>query len=227
MVCVLEQVRNPMQRCSTKKSSLADDLRLHDSPGSGNGREHVVVVMDGMKEFTTETLEWTLENVVTAGCTVTLLGVMPWLNIPLFSKTLHDVWMVEFKDVPPEKEKSNRRSDVKYLKVQAVMDLCEKHGVVLQKKVVMGYPSRWLVIEQISSLYATWVVFDRYHRKNIKFYARKIPFNMVIMNDDREVDIIKSRVTIVNEENSPEETPNCSVPSPRLTISEHFKKLLR
>lgn len=47
-----------------------------------NTDKHVVVVMDGMTEFTTEPLQWALDNVVTADCTVTLLGVMPWLNIP-------------------------------------------------------------------------------------------------------------------------------------------------
>ena len=33
--------------------------------------------------------------------------------------------------------------------------------VVPQKKVVMGHPLRLLIVEQISSLHATWVVFDK------------------------------------------------------------------
>lgn len=52
------------------------------SPESMNITKHVLIVMDGMKEFTTEPLEWALENVINAGSTITLLGVMPWLNIP-------------------------------------------------------------------------------------------------------------------------------------------------
>lgn len=71
------------------KRSLADDLRfLRESPssssgfGSANSAKHVVIVMDGLEDFTLEPLEWALENIAPAGCTVTLLGLMPWLNIP-------------------------------------------------------------------------------------------------------------------------------------------------
>lgn len=45
--------------------------------------KHVVVVMDALKEFSMEPLEWVLKNVaIGSPCIVTLLGVMPWLNIP-------------------------------------------------------------------------------------------------------------------------------------------------
>ena len=62
-----------------KGSKLANDL---SSPGSANVPKHVVIVMDGLKEFTTELLEWVLENIIASGHIVTLLGFMPWLNIP-------------------------------------------------------------------------------------------------------------------------------------------------
>jgi hypothetical protein len=44
--------------------------------------------VDGMEEFTTEPLEWALKNVVVPGSVVTLVGVMPWLNIP--PKCMHN-----------------------------------------------------------------------------------------------------------------------------------------
>ena len=34
--------------------------------------------------------------------------------------------------------------------------------VVPQKKIVMGYPQRLLVVEQVATLCPTWVVFDGY-----------------------------------------------------------------
>lgn len=67
---------------SSGKRSLADDLRRRDSPGSVNTTKHVVLVMDRLKEFSTEPLVWALENILEPGSVVTLLGVMPWLNIP-------------------------------------------------------------------------------------------------------------------------------------------------
>lgn len=58
-------------------------------PSSGDAGKHVVVVMDGLEEFTTQLLKWVLDNIVKAGYTVTLLGVMPWLNIPRKLPTQH------------------------------------------------------------------------------------------------------------------------------------------
>ncbi|KAF3967309.1 hypothetical protein CMV_008689 [Castanea mollissima] len=123
--------------------TLAEDIKLQETPKSS---KNVVIVMDGMQEFTTEPLEWALKIVIEEGCIVTLLGIMPWLNIPrkFSSKTWLDVWMLKLKDLLLIKEKSELRSDV-----------------VPQKEVVMGYPLRLLVVEQITGLHATWVVFDR------------------------------------------------------------------
>ncbi|KAL5099963.1 hypothetical protein RYX36_004290 [Vicia faba] len=64
------------------KKSLENDTPDHDFTSPENTNKHVVVVMDGMTEFTTEPLQWALDNVVTVECAVTLVGVMPWLNIP-------------------------------------------------------------------------------------------------------------------------------------------------
>lgn len=64
------------------KKSHENDLPAHDFISTENTNKHVVVVMDGMTEFTTEPLQWALDNVVTVECALTLVGVMPWLNIP-------------------------------------------------------------------------------------------------------------------------------------------------
>lgn len=72
--------RRPFLR---NKRTLGDDLRFQVDPNGSNSRKHVVIVMDGLKEFTPELLEWVLENLINcSGCVITLLGVMPWLNIP-------------------------------------------------------------------------------------------------------------------------------------------------
>lgn len=84
MVVFKKGVKQQMGKSFSLKSrkALLDDLMLQESPGSMNRARHVIIVMDAMKEFTTEPLEWALENVIKAGSVVILLGVMPWLNIP-------------------------------------------------------------------------------------------------------------------------------------------------
>ncbi|KAG6577706.1 Ubiquitin carboxyl-terminal hydrolase 21, partial [Cucurbita argyrosperma subsp. sororia] len=133
------------------------------SSSSEAANRHIVVVMDGMAEFTTKPLEWALDNVIKPGCVVTLIGAMPWLNIPLSSKTWLDIWPFNLEEMP---------------------------FVVPQKKVIMGHPLRLLIVEQISGLHATWVVFDKHQRNNRAFYAKKIKCNMVMLKEDGGVDMI-------------------------------------
>ncbi|KAK1569138.1 hypothetical protein Q3G72_033026 [Acer saccharum] len=210
-----------------RKRSLADDLRLQESPG--NTAKSVVIVMDGFKDVDMETLEWALQNITTPGSTVTLLGIMPWLNIPLSSKTWRAVWMLEFEDLINLKEKPELKSDAKYLKLQAVMDLCRKYGVVPQKEVVMGFPLRLLVLERIISLHATWVIFDsdKYHKKNREFYEKRIPCKVVMINEEGGVDMIRGWPLMTdNGDSTPGESPASLVPTPQLMISERLKEIL-
>ncbi|CAI8588175.1 unnamed protein product [Vicia faba] len=206
------------------KKSLENDTPDHDFTSPENTNKHVVVVMDGMTEFTTEPLQWALDNVVTVECAVTLVGVMPWLNIPLSSKTRNDFWMVEMEDPPLVKEKNECRND-KYLKCHAVIDLCRKYGVVPQKKIVMGYPLRMLVVEQLVTLCPTWVLFDRSHRRNREFYAKKIPCNILMMNEDGRIDMIKSKQKMIrNDDSSSREFSMLSSATPQLAVSEESRQ---
>lgn len=59
-----------------------DDVQTQSLANSSSITNHVVIVMDAMKEFNSESLEWALKNVIATGSVITLLGVMPWLNIP-------------------------------------------------------------------------------------------------------------------------------------------------
>ncbi|XP_022738396.1 uncharacterized protein LOC111291081 [Durio zibethinus] len=206
-------------------SELANVL---SSPGSVNVPKHAVIVMDGLKEFTTELLEWVLKNIIATGHTVTLLGFMPWLNIPLSSKTWQDVWMLEFEHLSLIKEKNEWKNDAKYVKLQAVLDLCQKHGVVPQKEVVMGYPLPLLVVERIISFRATWVVFDRNRdlRKNMPYFAKKIPGNLVMVNEEGHMDLIKGRPMIDNGDHTPCDSPAPLAPTPIVIYSEPLRRIL-
>lgn len=47
------------------------------------------------------------------------------------SKTWLDVWPVGLEELSFVKEKIEWKSDVKYLKLQAVVDLCKNYGVYI------------------------------------------------------------------------------------------------
>ncbi|OAY29921.1 uncharacterized protein LOC122721999 [Manihot esculenta] len=202
---------------SRSQKSLKDALIQKESP---NTTPRVVIVMDALREFSIDPLRWALENIIPAGCVVTLLGIMPWLNIPLSSKT-QEVWALELEEVFMAQDTNEPKMDPKLLKLKQVVDLCETFGVVLQKEVVMGFPLKWMVVEKITSLHATWVVFDRYQKRKRRFFAHRIPCSMVIMNENSEADMIKGQPMIDNGELTP--TPFSLIPTPQLIISDGCK----
>ncbi|KAL2518626.1 Uncharacterized protein Adt_14873 [Abeliophyllum distichum] len=126
---------------ASKATITDDDVILEGPSGSNDNPTHILVVIDGLKDVSIEFLEWVLKNFTFRGnCTITLLSVMPWLNIPLSAKTWAGIWSMEHD----------------------IFDLCRKYGVGLEIKTEMGHPLRLLVVEKISSLQPTLVVFDRY-----------------------------------------------------------------
>ncbi|KAG9446676.1 hypothetical protein H6P81_012804 [Aristolochia fimbriata] len=210
------------------RRSLVEDLPYRESPsGASTATRNVVIVMDAMKEFSREPLEWALAHVIRPGYVVTLLGVMPWLNLPLTVKTWLDIWTLNFEDLRAIKE-WEAKGDTKYQKLRGIIQLCEKFGVKLQMKVAMGYPLRLVVLEQTMNLHATWAVFDRHHRKNRAFFAKRMPCNIVMMNNRGEVDMIKVRPMICRSDAcTPSGSPATSVPAVhKVDISEELMQIL-
>lgn len=69
---------------NTNGYALAEVLVPKSSPSSLNTDRNVVFVIDALTEFPWRPFKWTIDHVIPPGCTVTLLGVMPW--IPLACK---------------------------------------------------------------------------------------------------------------------------------------------
>ncbi|KAL5997453.1 hypothetical protein ACLOJK_008383 [Asimina triloba] len=205
--------------------SLVEDLTYKESPGSLNATKRVVVVMDAMKDFSTGTLEWALLHVMQPGYVVMLLGVMPWLNVPLACKTWLDIWTINLKGLLALRDWSEWKNDSsRCQKIRKIVDLCDNYKVVPYMKVAMGYPSRLVVVEEIANLHATWVVFDRHHQKDKEFYAERMPLNMMMMNNEGEVEMLKGKKMIKGGDSNttPEASPGLRPLTAKVIISDHL-----
>nr|XP_010943603.2 uncharacterized protein LOC105061296 [Elaeis guineensis] len=209
-----------------KKKSHAEDLEVPPaSPSSRCGPKHVVLVMNALRRFSTKPLEWALEHVAEPGYVVTLLGVMPWLSFARSCKTRLDIWTWDCEDLSKMEECPEWKNDAPYQKLRRVVELCEARGVVPLKKVAMGHPVRHVALEMTTNLHATWVVFDRHHRKWRTFYQERISCNMVFMNGDGQVDMFKARSSTLDSEETI--TPPVSkpiMPKARLKIFNKERK---
>lgn len=63
-------------------------------------------------------------------------------------------------------------------------------------------------------------IWNRSHKRNKDFYAKKIPCNIFMVNDDGRVDMIKSRQMCHNGESISTEL---ALSTPQMTVSEESK----
>ncbi|KAL7594908.1 uncharacterized protein LOC111918080 [Lactuca sativa] len=126
------------------------------------------------------------------------------------------------------KDTEEWKNDVRCQKAQQLVDLCIEYGVAPRIEIRQGFPKRLLVLEEITSAYATWVVFDRHHnKKHIEYIiAKKVPCNILVMNNKGEADMIRGRsTTFESNDEIPTFTPS-TIPTPTLMLSDEYKKIL-
>ncbi|KAF2324156.1 hypothetical protein GH714_008797 [Hevea brasiliensis] len=196
------------RRTSMANNTLAEVFVPQGSPSSINIVKHVVIVMDALKGFSREPLQWALDHVIRTRCTITLLGVMPWLPLPLSLKTWLDVWTFALEDLSALKCRSDwkNNNDLKYQKVRGIIELCEQKGAGRS--------------EPTTNLHATFVVLDRHLRKNRAFFAERLPSSVVMMKSDGEVDMLKIQSTIDHSDLTPQESPTTIIPTPEVILSK-------
>eukprot|EP01018_Ginkgo_biloba_P025445 Gb_15428 [translate_table: standard] len=201
-----------------------------DSPYNRT-KKSVVVVMDAFRDFSSSALEWALAHVTQSGDSLTLLGVLPWLNmlrpgilsivvpnceiVPVitFLVAEHcfcsdkafavwaDILIFSDRDLKSMKKEPEWMSD-KYQKIREFTELCEKYGVLPQVKIAMGYPLRLVVLDKAASLRAAWIVLDRHLKRDRGFYMKRMPCNLVLMMNNGEADILRTQSLFLS---------NCSI----------------
>ncbi|XP_043812822.1 uncharacterized protein LOC122723722 isoform X2 [Manihot esculenta] len=206
------------RRISTANNTLAEVFVPQGSPNSVNMVKHVVIVMDALKGFSREPLQWALDHVIRTRCSLTLL---------VSCKTMLDVWTSDIEDLSALKSRSDWKNEYKYQKFRGIIELCEQKGVFPCIKVAMGHPLRLVVLEQTTNLHATFVVLDRHLRKNKAFFAERLPSSVVIMKSDGEVDMLRVQSNINHSDLTPQESPITVIPTPEVILSEALSSKMK
>ncbi|CAN1182385.1 hypothetical protein LINPERPRIM_LOCUS40801 [Linum perenne] len=209
-------------RSRSRSNPVAEVLIPRESPGSTG--KHVVIVMDATKEFSTKPLQWALDFVVEVGWSVTLIGVMPWVPFPY-------VWRHILEDMQGQKGIGEWINDPKHHKIHEIVEACKQKRVVPCMKLAMGHPLKLVVLEQITSIHATFVVLERHLRKHKAFLAERLPSSAVMMNRHGGVDVIRMKARSDGELDSttavPGESPATVVPTPEVILSQELLGRLR
>ncbi|KAJ6943011.1 hypothetical protein NC652_008721 [Populus alba x Populus x berolinensis] len=104
-------------RGESSHPGMPEPLRSSQFPEIASTTTQVVLVMDGPKEFTIKPFQWALENISASGGIKARCSSRGIEELAV-AKVQGDEW----------------KSYSKYVKLQAMIDLCKKIGVVTQKE---------------------------------------------------------------------------------------------
>ncbi|XP_020097901.1 probable serine/threonine-protein kinase PBL5 isoform X1 [Ananas comosus] len=68
---------------------------------------------------------------------------------------------------------------------------CKEVGVTLKVKITAGTPTKMVVLQEVFSSKASWVILDRHLRRDLKFYEKHVPCKVALIQDSLSVELLK------------------------------------
>ncbi|KAK6132240.1 hypothetical protein DH2020_034023 [Rehmannia glutinosa] len=196
----------------------------------------VLIVCDATKERSIHEFRRTIHNIrmqggiVHPGDTIRVFGVL--------HKVLHP--MGYQMGVAPEnflgathtralEEEVSKKVDMYVSMLQYSAEECEGEEVDVEVKITAGTPIRKVVIQEVATSNATWVIIDRHLRRELRFYLKHIPCKVALVLDNLTLDISRSfysdKETDYIEDNKQFYSLSKPVPLPPVSDNENEQSL--
>lgn len=76
-----------------------------------------------------------------------------------------------------------------------IAERCKKEGVSMNVKITAGTPTKIVILQEVVSSKAAWVILDRHLRRDVKFYLTHIPCKVALIQDSLSVEVLKPHLT--------------------------------
>ncbi|XP_059631686.1 probable serine/threonine-protein kinase PBL5 [Cornus florida] len=162
---------------------------------------HVVIAYDATRDRNEQELKLTVENarvrgdILHPGDTLTVLGVLQKIPHPL-GYQMHAIAdsFIGANMRAMEEEVSKRVDAYVTMLLQSAED-CEDEGVNIEVKITAGTPIKKVVLQEVTTCNATWVILDRHLRRDLRFYLKQIPCKLALVQDNLSVEVLRPHTT--------------------------------
>ncbi|KAM7253042.1 hypothetical protein ACFE04_025660 [Oxalis oulophora] len=72
---------------------------------------------------------------------------------------------------------------------------CEDAGVGVEVKITAGSSAKKVILQEVITCNAAWVLLDRHFRRDYRFYNKQIPCRVAFIRDDMTLEVIKNKLT--------------------------------
>ncbi|WCJ43456.1 Protein kinase superfamily protein [Euphorbia peplus] len=161
---------------------------------------HVVIAYDATKDRGIHELQRTIDEVrmrgdiLRGGDTLIVLGVLHKLTNPMgYMKPCPESFGGANARVM--EEQVTRKIEVYVNMLLRSAEVCEDDGVTIEVKVTAGTPTKHVIIQEVISYNAAWVVLDRHLRRDLKYYLKQIPCKVALIQDNLSVEVKRLHAT--------------------------------
>ncbi|KAF3440132.1 hypothetical protein FNV43_RR18410 [Rhamnella rubrinervis] len=92
-------------------------------------------------------------------------------------------------------EEVSKKVDMYIQMLLQTAERCENEGVSIEVKVIAGFPINKVILQEVMSCNAAWVILDRHLQRDMRFYLKHIPCKVALIQDGFSVAVSKSDFT--------------------------------
>ncbi|PON40719.1 Tyrosine-protein kinase [Parasponia andersonii] len=157
---------------------------------------HVLIVYDATKDRSECELQRTVHNVrmrgdiLRPGDTLVVLGILHTLQHPMGYHTRAYSENFVTSDRATEKEVSKKVDAYVKMLLQSA-EICEIEGISVEVKITAGFPIKQVILQEVTTCNAAWVLLDRLLRRDMRFHIKQIPCKVALIQDGLSVELEK------------------------------------
>ncbi|KAE8735093.1 hypothetical protein F3Y22_tig00000477pilonHSYRG00460 [Hibiscus syriacus] len=165
---------------------------------------HVFIAFDATKDHTEREFRITINNVkvrgdiLHAGDTLVMLGVLHRVTHPMGyqSKPSPESLGTSITSLRAMEEEISKKVDAYVNLLQLSAEDCEEQGVNIEVKVTAGIPIKNVVVKEVITSKAAWVLLDRqldrHLRRDLKLYLKQIPCKVALVQDSLNIEVVRN-----------------------------------
>ncbi|KAK9271129.1 hypothetical protein L1049_026718 [Liquidambar formosana] len=165
---------------------------------------HVIIAYDATKDRPDHELRLTVRGVrlrgdiLRRGDTIVVLGVLHRVLHPMgyhSTPCIDSFAGTTTSSTRAMEEEVSKKVDMYVNMLQHSAEKCKDVGVDIEVKVTAGSPPKKVILQEVIACKATWVIFDRHLRRDLRFYLKQIPCKVAIIQDSLAVEVLKLHTT--------------------------------
>ncbi|KAA8546488.1 hypothetical protein F0562_002773 [Nyssa sinensis] len=161
----------------------------------------VVMAYDATKDRNERELGRTIENVklrgdiLHPGDTITVVGVLQKIPHPLGYQMQACPESFMGTNIRAIEEEISKKVDMYVNMLLQSAEECKDEGVDIEVKITAGTPIKNVILQEVTTCNATWVILDRHLRRELRFYLKQIPCKVALIQDNFSVEVLRPNTT--------------------------------